>query len=212
MVLSLIGKDPDAGKDWRQKEKWAEEDEMVGWHYRLSGHESEQTPGDSEGQGSLEYCSPWGHKESDTIQWVNNNQLLFVTFERKLRVHLVQRPLCQGGGSQTHVPAFTMVQVPSQQAPSWLWPMGSTGWALESRRKGEVRVLLLTSYGGRRSPAEGASPEAPAQTAPLSMAPALSGKLQCRSTLARVAQFLSPQTISFSLCPSSPMDNACFSF
>ena len=53
----LIGKDPDAGKDWRQKEK-AAEDEMVGWHHRLSGHEFE-TLGDSEGQGSLVCCSPW---------------------------------------------------------------------------------------------------------------------------------------------------------
>ena len=41
------------------------EDEMVGWHHQLNGHESEQTPG-YEGQGNLEYCSPWGHKESDT--------------------------------------------------------------------------------------------------------------------------------------------------
>ena len=175
------------------------EDKMAGWHHQLNGHEFEQTLRDGEGQGNPACYSRWDLKESDTTERLNNN-------------NLVQRPLCQGGGSQTHVPAFTMVQVPSQQAPSWLWPMGSTGWALESRRKGEVRVLLLTSYGGRRSPAEGASPEAPAQTAPLSMAPALSGKLQCRSTLARVAQFLSPQTISFSLCPSSPMDNACFSF
>ena len=42
------------------------EDEMVGWHHGFNRHESEQTPGDSEGQGSLAYCSPWGHKESDT--------------------------------------------------------------------------------------------------------------------------------------------------
>ena len=57
----LIGKDPDAGKDWGQK---VTEDEMVGWHHWtwLSEHESEQTPGDSEGQGSLECCSPWGRR------------------------------------------------------------------------------------------------------------------------------------------------------
>ena len=42
------------------------EDELVGWHHRLNGHECEETLGDSEGQGSLGYCSPWGHKESDT--------------------------------------------------------------------------------------------------------------------------------------------------
>ena len=44
------------------------EEEMVGWHHRLNGHESEQTQGDSEGQGSLACCSPWGHKESDTTE------------------------------------------------------------------------------------------------------------------------------------------------
>ena len=49
------------------------EDEMVGWHDRLSGYECEQTPGDSEGQGSLMGCSPWGHKESDTIYQLNSN-------------------------------------------------------------------------------------------------------------------------------------------
>ena len=54
--------DPDAGKDWR-KEKGMTEDEMVGWHHWLYGHEFEQTPGHSEGQGSLVCCSPWGHIE-----------------------------------------------------------------------------------------------------------------------------------------------------
>ena len=54
---STVGKDPDAKKDEKQKEKW-KEDEMVGWHHQLNGHEFEQTPGDSEGQGSLECCSP----------------------------------------------------------------------------------------------------------------------------------------------------------
>ena len=49
------------------------EDEMVGWHHRLSGHESEQTPGDGDGQGSPACCSPWGHKESDTTKQLNNN-------------------------------------------------------------------------------------------------------------------------------------------
>ena len=61
----LIGEDPDAGKDWRQKEKRVAGDEMVGWHHWLHGHEFEQTAGDGEGQGSLACCSPWGHKESD---------------------------------------------------------------------------------------------------------------------------------------------------
>ena len=63
----------DAGKDWRQEEKGTTEGEMVGWHHRLNGHTFEQAPGDSEGQGSLAYCSPWGHKKSDRTQWLNNS-------------------------------------------------------------------------------------------------------------------------------------------
>ena len=62
----LIGKDPDAGKDWGQEEKGATEDVMVGWHHLLKGHDFEQTLRDSGGQRSLAFCSPWGHKELDT--------------------------------------------------------------------------------------------------------------------------------------------------
>ena len=75
----LIVKDPDAGKDWRQEEKMTE-DEMVGWHYCLNGHEFEQSQGDSEGQGGLGCCSPWGHKESDITEWLNNNNLTYKPF------------------------------------------------------------------------------------------------------------------------------------
>ena len=67
----LIGKDPDAGKDWRQEETGATEDEMVGWHHRLDGHEFEKAPGVGDGQGSLVCCSPWGHIESDTTEQLN---------------------------------------------------------------------------------------------------------------------------------------------
>ena len=71
----LIGKDPDAGKDWRQEEKGTTEDEMVGWHHRLDRHESEQAPRVGDGQGSLVCYSPWGHKESDMterLNWTDN--------------------------------------------------------------------------------------------------------------------------------------------
>ena len=57
----LIGKNPDSGKDWRQEEEGTTEDEIVGWYHWLSGHESEQTLGDGEGQGSLACCSPQSH-------------------------------------------------------------------------------------------------------------------------------------------------------
>ena len=63
-----LGKDPDAGKDWRQEEKGMTEDEMVGWHHLLDGHKFKQAPGVGDGQGSLACCSPWGYKESDTTE------------------------------------------------------------------------------------------------------------------------------------------------
>ena len=64
----LIGKDPDAEKDWMQEEKGTAEDEMVGQQH---GHESEQAPGAGDGQGSLVCCSPWGRKELDTTERLN---------------------------------------------------------------------------------------------------------------------------------------------
>ena len=67
----LIGKDPAAGKDWRQEEKGTTEDEMVGWHHLLNGHEFEQALGVGDGQGGLVCCSPWGHKESEMTERLN---------------------------------------------------------------------------------------------------------------------------------------------
>ena len=69
----LTGKDPDAGKDWRQEEKGTSENEIVGWHHRLNEHEFEQAPGDGEGQGSLACCSLWGGKELGMTEQLNNN-------------------------------------------------------------------------------------------------------------------------------------------
>ena len=66
MKSQLTGKDPDTGKNGGQ-EKGATEDDTIGWHYRLKGNEFVQTQGDSEGQGSLACCSPWGHKESTQL-------------------------------------------------------------------------------------------------------------------------------------------------
>ena len=63
-----LEKDPDSGKGGRQEEKGMTEDEMVGWHHRLNGHEFEQARGFGDGQGSLVCCSPWGHKELDMTE------------------------------------------------------------------------------------------------------------------------------------------------
>ena len=82
----LIRKDPDVRKDWRQ-EKGTTEDEMVGWHHELNGHEFEKAPGAGDGQGSLACCSLWGCKESDTTEWLNGTEppvferLTFVSFK-----------------------------------------------------------------------------------------------------------------------------------
>ena len=67
----FIGKDSDAGRDWGQEEKGTTEDEMVGWHHRLDGHEFEWTPGVGDGQGCLACCNSWGHKELDTTERLN---------------------------------------------------------------------------------------------------------------------------------------------
>ena len=69
----LTGKDPDAGKDWRQ-EKGTTEDEMVGWHYRLNRHEFEQALGVGDGQGSLGCCSPWNSN------WTELNSLIYIHY------------------------------------------------------------------------------------------------------------------------------------
>ena len=78
----LIWKDPDAGKDWGQEEKGTTEDEMVGWHHRLDGHEFEQALGVGDGQGGLVCCSPWGCKESDTTE-----QLMFYENNSTVKVN-----------------------------------------------------------------------------------------------------------------------------
>ena len=75
----LIGKDPDAGKDWRQEEKGMTQEEMVGWRYQLNGHEFEWTPGVGDGQGTLVCCGPWGHRESDTTERLSWTEMALAT-------------------------------------------------------------------------------------------------------------------------------------
>ena len=71
----LIGKDPDAGRDWGQEEKGMTEDEMAGWHHRLDAYESGWTPGVGDGQGGLACCGSWGRQESDTTERLNWTKL-----------------------------------------------------------------------------------------------------------------------------------------
>ena len=82
----IIGKDPNAGKDWRQEEKGTTEDEMVGWHHQLDWHDFEQSLVVGDGQGSLAWCSPWGSKESDNqttgLNWTSipNSQNIYFLY------------------------------------------------------------------------------------------------------------------------------------
>ena len=79
----LTGKDLDARKDWGQEEKGATEDDIVGWHHWLNGHEFEQTQGDREGQGGLVCCSPWACKELDTNERLNNSRCYSWCYEHQ---------------------------------------------------------------------------------------------------------------------------------
>ena len=70
------------------------EDEMVGWHHRLEGREFEQTWEDSEGQGRLACCSPWGHKESDTTERLNNSTTTTGALIPNQKQNFVQVVIC----------------------------------------------------------------------------------------------------------------------
>ena len=102
----LIWKDPDAGKDWRLEEKGMTEDDMVGWHHQLNGHESEWTPGVGDGQGGLACCHSWGRKESEL-----NLSLPFILFWQPQEVKMLATqsyltlcdPMdCSSPGSSVH--------------------------------------------------------------------------------------------------------------
>ena len=79
----LIGKDPDAGKDWGQEKKGTTEDEMAGWHHRVNGHGFGWTPGVGDGQGGLACCGSWGCKESDMTERLNWDWNTFKTCTAK---------------------------------------------------------------------------------------------------------------------------------
>ena len=87
----LIEKDSDAGRDWGQEEKGMTEGEMAGWHHRLDGREFEWTPGAGDGQRGLACCSTWGHKESDTTEWLNWTELKLNYVKTKISLWRVTR-------------------------------------------------------------------------------------------------------------------------
>ena len=92
----LIGKDPDAGRDWGQEEKGTTEDEMAGWHHWLDGREFEWAPGVGDGQGGLVCYDSWGCKESDTTERLNWTDVL-VTSSRNSQQRSVSKQVCSEG-------------------------------------------------------------------------------------------------------------------
>ena len=88
----LIGKDPDAGKDWGQEEKGTREDEMAGWHHQLDIHEFGWTPGVGDGQGGLACCNSCGSKESDMTERLNWTELNWALKITTLKILLILFP------------------------------------------------------------------------------------------------------------------------
>ena len=124
----LTGKDPDAGKHWRQEEKGTTEKNMAGWHHWLDGHEFEQAPGVGDGQGSLACCSPWGYKELDMTEWLNWRQHI-----KKQRHYLAHKcPYSQSCGfSNSHV---------------WMWKK-TDHWRPQRRLSTEELMLFNCGAG-----------------------------------------------------------------
>ena len=158
----MLEKDPDAGKDWRQEEKGATEDEIVGWFLWLSGREFEQTPGDSKGEGCLACSSPWGHKESDTTYWLNdNNNQSGALCGLKTWVVVPALPLYRCDFDQGSQPSWNAVRL----SLKWTWelyldascPLSSVTASLQlvkskSINKVSLRWLILEKSAGKDGP------------------------------------------------------------
>ena len=107
----LIGKEPDAGHNWRQEVKGTTEDEVVGWHNRLDGHDFEQAPGVGDGQGSPACCSSWGGKELDSTEQVNWTDSLSEQKTSKVKWHI---PQSFQKKKKSQISQYTSDQVPGK--------------------------------------------------------------------------------------------------
>ena len=149
----LIRKDPDAVKDWRQEEKGMTEDEMVGWHHQLNGHELEQAPGVGDGQGGLVCCRPWGRKQSDTTEWLNWTELLRECCMYQWTASLL---ICLRSLSQKLIISCALIGTNS--SPHLFSPAGSCNLpfslltqgrcAINSKEASSISRESLTSFGG----------------------------------------------------------------
>ena len=139
----LIGKDPDAGKDWRQEEKGTTEDEMVGWHHRLHGHEFDQVLGVGDGQGSL-VCYMQSKGSQRVGHWVTRLNWTVLRWNQDPTPSLHYCFLA--------APPLFLHPFPSWNSNSLNLPFGTQGrsWGLESRN-GTERLLLSFKTNGIRS-------------------------------------------------------------
>ena len=122
----LIGKDPDAGRDWGKEEKGMTEDEMDGWHHQLDGHEFEWTPGVGDGQGGLACCNSWGLKELDMTERVNWTELnrIPINFPNRMFggiIFSVSASKGQGVWLWGKIPSHLKLEFWIWGNPSWLW-------------------------------------------------------------------------------------------
>ena len=117
----LIWKDPDAGKDWGQEEKGTKEDEMVGWYHQHNGHGFGWTSGVGDGQWGLACCGSWGHKESDTTEWLNWTELK--AYIQNLEKKWYWRIYLQGSNGETSLVA-QMAKCPSTMWDTRVWSLG----------------------------------------------------------------------------------------
>ena len=146
----LNGKDPDARKDWRQEEKGMTENEMVGWHHQLDGHESEQAPGVGDGQGSLACFSPWDRKELDMTERRNWTRRYWRTEEPGMLLSMWWEGDDRGwDGWMASLTRWTWVSVNSG---SWWWT-GRPGmlWFMGPQRVGHDWATDLIWCGGKES-------------------------------------------------------------
>ena len=128
----LIGKDPDAGRDWKQEEKGMTEDKMAGWHHRLDALEFGWTLGVDDGQGGLVCCDSWGHKESDTTERLNWTELNCSWDSQGKNIEVVCNSLLQWTTFCQNSPPWPirlrwpyMVWLIVSPSYSSLWSMGS---------------------------------------------------------------------------------------
>ena len=143
----LIGKDPDAGKDWRLEEKGKTEDEMVGWHHQVAGHKFEQTPGVGDGQGSLACYNPQGHKESDTTKQLTGSKRKLKCMKTKMSQNVwfhLNEILRMGKSIETEWRLGAGSREIWGTTASWVWGLLS-GWSscLELDRGGGCPTLWL---------------------------------------------------------------------